>query len=275
MTNEPNNEPLAEEENPVPEHFSSADFGDIPPEGTKLQPVADPKKQKRRLILLLVLVLLFLAIIAFRICSRAFDFYDRECKKLLFDYRQGETVDELTEVENGKRAKNLAEQITDGVALRAVLLGFTEQGDVSQTISAMDYSRSAGNEKLEVQTGTVDWLFTAKDVFRRQAGGQCEQAKGSSWSSVQEEALPPLYDYCFAVSPHDQVKLESFGSFMTTVGSKGYVCEIWLMEQPGAGGTEYCTLYRYYQDDRLCAVRVLKSGSSLMEVYDIQSYTLN
>lgn len=264
---------MDEKNTPVPEHFSSADMIEqvgVLTEEDKLPPVIDEAKQKRRVVLLISLIAVTVLAAAFMICNRQFNYFDRTLKTLQFDYREGETVDEETEVPLAEKSLALARR-TEGqpVSLNAVKLCFSYSGTLSETVSVQDYRSDGTTETLDASTGTSGLMFPVKRHYRR-TGDVTEMQDGSKWVPAASDALPRLADLCFGAVSHDGITLACLDSYRTVIGTTAYICELWLVDCTQGDTVSHYTVYRYFSGDTLCGVRVLAGDSDTMDVYDIR-----
>ena len=241
----------------------------------KLEPIPDDEgRQKRKIRLFLILLIAAAMIGALLIINNTLNFYDVHMRRMQFDYREGELVSGQSPAEPGKKATEIAGEINGRqVSVQAEMLLYNSEGEASLTLSAYTYKYTSGSEELSYRTGTKDLLFTKSGTLRRDGTG-LQKKSGSSWEHTDDGNIMNLYGYCFAAADFGKNTVSPHESYYTEVGGKTYLCEIWLMaEELGSGGVRYNTLYRYYDGDRLAAVRVLKSDQELMEVYEIKDYS--
>ncbi len=259
---------------PAAEHFSSADIIEqvgVLTENDTLPPVIDEAKQKRRVVLLIVLIAIAVLAAAFMICNRQFSYFDRTLKTLQFDYRDGETIDEETEVPLAEQSLALARSMEgQPVSLTAVKLCFSYSGTLSETVSVQDYRSDGTTETLDTATGTAGLMFPVRRHYRR-TGDVTELRDGGKWVPAASDALPRLADLCFGAVSHDGVSLSCLDSYRTVIGTDAYICELWLMDCTQGDSVSHYTVYRYFSAGTLAAVRVLSGDSDTMDVYDLRN----
>ncbi|MBQ3941144.1 MAG: hypothetical protein II723_08525, partial [Oscillospiraceae bacterium] len=219
----------------------------------------------------IVLIVIAVLAAAFMICNRQFNYFDRTLKTLQFDYRDGETIDEETEVPLAEKSLALARSMEgQEVSLNAVKLCFSFSGMLSETVSVQDYRSDGTTETLDAATGTAGLMFPVRRHYRR-TGDVTELRDGSKWVPAASDALPRLADLCFGAVSHDGISLSCLDSYRTVIGTSAYICELWLMDCTQGDTVTHYTVYRYFSGDTLCAVRVLSGDSDTMDVYDLKS----
>ncbi len=232
--------------------------------------------RKRRLItvllILLILSLLFgTVLLIFRFCNP----YQRYLRRNPFDYRKGEISTELASGSENSIALAIAESIRDeSVSISAAKLEFTEEASLLPTVTFYDYQHLGQNTRVRIETATDNWMFTASlEALRKGDSGYIREK--DRWVSDNVVQIPNLYQYCFAVESSENNTISHYSTFLSTVDDVQYQCEIWLMmESKQNQRPVYYTLYRYYQEDKLRAVRVLPSDTTEILVYQIASYSL-
>ncbi len=253
--------------------FSSADLKDA-----DLLPLPSPHRHKKMLTVILVVVLiLLLLLMGYAIAAGNFTLYARTIKQIKFDYRQGEITDQPLEAVTKTTADVIMQQLGErDVAIEAVAMLFNENGTYTPTLTLYSYLHTAKEtaaDTLTMQTCAEYWFPTETTSLKQNADGQCyisTENEQNNWTETDSFHIPNLYDYCFATEETDGV--EHYASYHSRVGNTNYLCEIWLMEEESEEDTVYNTLYRYYDGDRLCALRLLPSYSTNMLVFDIVDY---
>lgn len=229
---------------------------------------AEQKKPVFRIITCIVAGLALLAGI-FLLCSNLFGLYDRTFKQLSFDYRDGETIGEvIAELPESRSIEDKTISIT------AARYSFDSAEQLDISASALEYSHNSTEDSLHEKIGVPNWLFS-QSYNLRQIGNFCEEKSLFRWKSTDEHFVPDLAAICFATESTDRAVIQFYDHYHSEVDGKNYQCEIWLMEEIVSGQTVYHTIYRYYDGDRLAAVRVVKSNSDFMDVYDIKSYSVS
>lgn len=231
--------------------------------------------RKRRLftvfLVLLTILLLFGAIVLiFHFCNP----YQRYLRRNPFDYRKGEISSDPFSNSNNSIARAIAESIDDqAVSISAAKLEYTPDMTLLPTVTFYDYQHLGQNSRVNIETAMDNWMFTASlDALSK--GNDCFVRDNDRWISDAVIQMPNLYQYCFAVESSENNTISYYHSFSSTVGETQYECEIWLMETKKNQHIVYDTLYRYYHNDTLCAVRVLPSDTTEMLIYQIASYSL-
>jgi|GEM_PF-3589385 len=281
MTEKRNPDPAAEETDKLPVQPVLPEMPvpqtDIPEEGfIPFSQEFGAQKQKRKRVLLLLLLGLAVLLGLFLLLSRTCSYYQRIMRHLQFDYRTGETINEELSAELGACANAAAAEISGkDIHLQANVYVFNSQSDISLNADRYDYTRSAaGNAELRVRSAASGSLFYKNARFEADADRNVWKISGGKREPSDDPEAALLYDYLFTAAETDRVSAVCYDSYYTTVGTERYVCEIWLMTVPLNGQDTFFTLYRYYQDNTLRAVRCLTSNSDLMFVYDITEYTL-
>lgn len=243
-------------ENGLPE-LQAPSEPELPEEGFVPYSSSDEAKAERRSkikmrifgILLLLTVIGFVAILI----GRRFNLYQKTMSSLAFDYREGEAdvPDDL--LTTGGCAKTLRQEIGDkAVSIQAVKYMFDDPSHLSDTVSVYSYVHTASSDEVIIKTGSSGWFMTKK----------------------QSMQMPLLFDLFFAAESGETVQVSCYDTYRAEVGGKHYVCEVWLLCDLSSGEPVYYTLYRYYDQGRLAAVRVLTGQDESMQIFDIQSYTL-
>lgn len=276
MTNElephGSNAPLETDENqPVLPKF------DFPPVDEVYAPLPDAvgsqAKQSGKLRLLLVLALIAALLGGLLVYNNHFAFYERTLRNLNFDYQNGETTSKSFPTKS-QYAQNIAKNLYGKtISLHTVMYAFDSAQTLQRTLTVYDYSVSPDSAEMTAKTGTTKWLFTDTQKMRMH-GSTVEEHKNGHWEEVEANQFPYFDLFFFATENTDQYSASLYDSYPTTVGSTLYHCEVWLIELYQGNSPIYYTLYRYYLNDKLTAVRMLNDRSDLMYVYDIQDYTI-
>ena len=246
------------------------------PSNEEFQPLPDAvgaELQKKKIPLFLLIPLIIAGILLlFFVYSKWFNFYQRSVWGLNFDYRCGEKAAELQQIEL-PIAKTLAESIpaNSSATIQATEYYFSSKGEISTDISKYTYTHSLASESVRIKTGTYGTFITSSTNLRRNADGNIEQKHGFKWEST-EETIQNLYAFFFGVESTDDYKLEYYETSTTQLETEPYDCEIWLMTRTTYNITTYYTIYRYYQNNQLKAVRILDNYNELMQIFDIKSY---
>ena len=263
---------IAEESNDqAPEHES-----DIPEDGfVPFQLELAEKKRRRKIRMLIILSVLAALLGILLIFGRLFNFYDRTMKHLRFDYRGGETIDNESIFMSYDTATEAEKSVQDKTLnLNANVYCFDDKANLSLVVSQYRYSRSEdGTAELKVKLGAKGGILTKTNRFRTNAEGQVLEIRNGKESISADTATALLYDYFFSTEDHGNINLQCTDAYRTVVGEKTYECEVWLMSVTRGAGKSYYTIYRYYDDQKLAAVRVIDSADDLMMVYDITEYT--
>lgn len=237
----------------------------------------DKEERKRAVKRILLILLIVTAVLAtlFLIFGKNFNFYRRGMRNLEFDYRDGEGVQREDTQNGGEYSLALAGRYATGkVRIEAYSYGIdTESGETLDYLSEFDYLGTASEETLTEKSCSSDMYLSSESKFRKDAEtGEVGQKRGGKYETSADLYFPGLRDFCVSASSRGRSKLSFHESYDTTVGANSYTCEVWLLEDD-TGAPVYYTLYRYFSAGELCAVRVLRSDSTLMEIYDIREIT--
>lgn len=206
--------------------------------------------------------------LAVLLIGRNFNFYRTTLNTLQFDYRGGESTASDWTLDNGACAEAVSAEIgRQQVTLDAVLYLFDADSALIGGVSAYHNVHNVNEDVLTARSGSSKWFFTKKTELR------VPLSNGAA-PVTEEYRKPLLYELMFGTESHDAYWFECYDSMRASVGTKQYICEIWLMEDDSLAEPSYYTLYRYYLDGRLAGLRVLNDSDAVMEVYDIQSYTV-
>ena len=236
-------------------------------------------KQSRSFVkftVLLILGLLVAAGVIVIIFGRTFNFYQTVIGSLSFDYRDGEMAGDPIEDEYESYAALLADQCR-GKQLNATIVHyqFDDQRNLDSVVTKYEYAYNVNEVRADIKRGTAKWYGAKEQTVRRTNVNGYEILKGNEWQSTPDAYIPPLYTYLFEVGETESRKFDWYASLDSVVNGKLYTCEIWLLTDNSGSETVYLTLYRYYQGDRLCGVRVLNNIDTSTQVYDVQSYTIS
>lgn len=250
----------------VPVSFSSSALA----EG-ELLPLPSPHRKKKLLLTILVILGTFLVLLfGFILVSRYASLYARTVRNLGFDYRQGEQSSDSLLSNDTSVAVEIASQLQgESVSIDAVTMLFDENGGYTPTLTLYDYHRNDAESTLMMKTCAAFWL-PVESTELKQTGDVCYTKSGGDWVQDDSLQIPDLYAYCFSVDEDDGFSL--YQRYSSTVDDDVYLCELWLMEDRSGDETIYNTLYRYYDGDTLCGVRLLPSYSTDMLVFDIREY---
>lgn len=226
-------------------------------------------------VILIILSALFILMLVFILAARHNNFFRKTVNSLSFDYRNGEAADEISSDDPGQYSRRLSEQMNGNqFTADANVYTFDEKGGMFAEISNYNYTKNSAEQILQVRSGTEKSVFT-DCLTLRSNGSLTERKKGSNWVQTTDEYIPPLCDYFFETQSHGNILLNCHDAFDTIIGSTNYHCEIWLMQEGTDSNAVYFTLYRYFDGSKLAGVRVLASTDTLMDVYDIQSYSFS
>ncbi len=227
----------------------------------------------RKAVFLIVLLLLTVIGVIVILTGRTHNLYHETISALQFDYRNGEQTSAPDETANGTDAAELAQNSKDmRVKIAAYLYEFDEDEKLSQTVAQYQYDYTANEEQSLVRVGTSRWFGTGETHCRHKYREGYEYEKGSKWIASNDAYFPPLYAYCFGIKSGNGIKYDLYQSYRSYVNNSTYDCEIWLMTDETGAEPLYLTLYRYYQNGQLAAVRVLNNLDARMQVYDIRNY---
>ncbi len=268
MENDPKKIAAQTEDAPAP----VAEFSSAALTGAELLPLPSPHRHKKKLLVLLCIVLvLLMAVTGYSAAAAHLTLYARTQKHLAFDYRNGEIcTNPLPEGGESKAAAVKNQLNGDAVHISATAMLFTEEGRYNETLTLYDYSHTPQGAELTMETCAAYRFGTEKTQLRQTAGGITEAFADGTWQADASLQIPDLYSYFFA--DEETKGMELFESHHSTVGSRTYLCEIWLMEEQQGDTIVYNTLYRYYFGDTLAAVRLLPSYSKNMLVFDVGGY---
>lgn len=233
------------------------------------------KRLGRKAVILIVLAALLVLVPVFVFTARRLNFFHKTINQLAFDYREGETADENHAEQFGGYSLKISEQMKDKqVSVSAVTYSFNDKGGMFTDVASYDYTKNGAESVLDVCIGSEKSLFSKKMTLRNN-GSRTEMKKGSGWEADNDAYVPPLSDFFFGTKNHGDISFECCDGYETVVGKTNYNCEIWLMQAGSDSNAEYYTLYRYFDGGKLAAVRVLVSTDTLMDVYDIRSYSFS
>ncbi len=240
-----------------------------------LLPIA-PKKHSLRVRILMILLVLTMCLTIYLLGTFPFCFYRRAVKSLHFDYRASETVgSEITS--ETTIAETIAGNLqNDVMTMTASQYLFSMDGTIGSEIAEYTYTHAEGDDIAKLKIGTDGSFFTTRETIQRSANGAEIKEKGE-WVSTGA-AFPNLYIYCFGVAPTSRYTMDFMQSYNTKVGNEDYVCEIWLSSETDPQGTTlYHTLYRYYQNGKLSALRMIETDGTIseMQVFDIKEYSIS
>ena len=223
-----------------------------------------------------VLCVLTVAGILVTVIGRKHNFYQKTISELHFDYQDGETVLDTVDESYESCAVALSRKL-HGRQVRSNVIRYEFNADqkLSNTLTQLDYSYNANEIQTTVKQGTASWFGGQEETLRYTAANGYERAKGDEWVADENAFIPPLYTYLYSVGETGGATFEWYQSVNTSINGKPYLCEIWLMSQTSDDTPLYLTLYRYYQDGKLCGVRVLNNIDTQMQVYDVQSYSIS
>lgn len=212
-----------------------------------------------------VLAVLGLAVL---LIGRNFNFYRKTLNTLQFDYRGGESTTSDWTLDKGACAEALSAEIgRQQVTVDAVLYLFGGDSELLGGVSAYHNVHNVNEDVLTARSGSSKWFFTKKTELR-------VGLKNGNAPVTEDYRKPLLYEMLFGTESHDAYWFECYDTMRASVGTKQYICEIWLMEDDSLAAPSYYTLYRYYLGDKLAGLRVLNDKDEVMEVYDIQDYTI-
>lgn len=269
MENNSTERKLQTEESPAPvAEFSSAALG----EG-ELLPLPSPHRHKTKLLaVLVILAVLLVGVMGYTAAAARLTLYARTEKNMAFDYRSGENCTDPLPGKAESMITAVREKLQgDTVHITATAMLFTEEGRYNETLTLYDYTHTPDGAELTMETCAAYRFGTEKTQLRQTAKGTAEVFADGAWQADASLQIPDLYSYFFA--DEETEGMELFERHYSTVGTKSYLCEIWLMEEKQGDITVYNTLYRYYLEDTLAAVRLLPSYSQNMLVFDITGYT--
>lgn len=255
--------------------FSSSDIQEA-----DLLPLPSPHRHKKLLVIILVIIFcLLLLVMGYSVAAKHFTLYARTMQQLQFDYRLGEItdapLDDDTASTMADHIKTQLDATSKGVRIQATAMLFNENGTYTPTLTLYDYYHgldAAATDTITMQTCVEYWFPTEATDLMQTADGLCMVKSDGEWVETDELHILDLYDYCFAAS--EDSNIEHYASYYSEVGNVRYLCEIWLMEEASSEGTVYNTIYRYYNGNKLCAVRLLPSYSTNMLVFDITDYCM-
>lgn len=229
----------------------------------------------RKVTILVLLILLALVGVIVIVFGKTFNFYQKTIGTLSFDYRNGEAVSDPIEDVTVSYAAELAERCRSSqVNATIVHYQFDEQENLSDTVTRYEYAYNVNEARARIEKGTASWYGAKEQTVRKTANGY-EVQEGGRWVESSNAYLPPLFTYLFEVGETANRKFEWYQSVDSTVNGKIYNCEIWLLTDTSSGEPVYLTLYRYYQGEKLCAVRILNNLDTTTQVYDVQSYSIS
>lgn len=237
---------------------------------------AADKKQKRKIVLLLILILLSAAGFVFAYLAKTQNFYQKTLMSLKFNYLDGEIEGETDEYSEGDLSAALSDQCRGKqIQAEAVLYTFNEEGALFDSLSAYSYSYTPQEQMLSICSGTSGWLSKRKSQMRLTTENGFEIKEKDSWHQQLEGSMPLLYDLFFETKSDDSKQFQFRGAQKSTIEKKPYTLEVWTLCDKSTGKTIYYTMYRYFSGMTLAGVRVLSSENKLMDVYDIQSYSIS
>ena len=237
---------------------------------------AADKKQKRKIVLLVILLVLAIAGFVFAFLAKTQNFYQRTLSSLKFNYLDGEIEGEVDEFSEGELSVALSDQCRGKqVQAEAVLYTFNEEAALLNSLSTYSYSYTPQEQQLNICSGASGWFSKKKSQMRLTAENGFEMKEKGSWTPQQEGSMPLLYDFFFETKSDENKQFQFRGAEKTFIESKPYTLEVWTLCDKSTGKNVYYTLYRYFAGMSLAGVRVLSSEDKLMDVYDVQSYSIS
>ena len=232
---------------------------------------------KRRLRLLIPLILLGLTAVVTGtlLLLMKFNRYHTVMKNLKFDYRTEETPGSRDGIEPGALSVAAASQIgTQPVRVKTAAYLLDDNGKTDNTVLEYTYLSSMGLTQLKTVSSAVSSIRSKTTEIRTKSSG-IETLEDGHWKASEKGYIPPLFDYFFEVHSHDNMTIGCYDTYATTVGSKEYVCEVWLIDERIGESVQYDTVYRYFDGDTLAGVIILRDSDEWKEVFDIQSVEIN
>lgn len=206
--------------------------------------------------------------LAVLLIGRSFNLYHTVMDTLQFDYRDGEELTEDETLEFGACAAALSEQIgRQQITVDSYMYLFEEDSTLVDAVSEYHDVHNVNEDVLTARSGSKDWAFSQKFEIRL-------TLKNGNPPVTEEYRKPLLCELMFGTDSHDAYVFECYDTLRSSVNDKPYICEIWLLADYSLETPSYYTLYRYYQDGRLAGLRVLNDSDAVMEVYDIQNYSI-
>ena len=234
------------------------------------------KKQKRKVVLLLVLLFLAVAGFVFTFLAKTQNFYQRTLMSLKFNYLEGEIEGDVDEFSEGDLSAALSDQCRGRqIQAEAVLYTFNEEGALLNSLSTYSYSYTPQEQLLNTCSGASGWFSKKKSQMRLTAENGFEIMEKGAWKQQQEGSMTLLYDFFFETKSDENKQFQFRQSQKAVIEKKPYTLEVWTLCDKSTGKSIYYTLYRYFSGMTLAGVRVLSSEDKLMDVYDIQSYTVS
>ena len=142
-----------------------------------------------------------------------------------------------------------------------------EKAVLMDAVSEVSYLHSSDTDLMTIKAGSKRWLFPNKTEIKL-------PLKEGYPPITQEYNKPLLSELMFGTASHGAYYFEVYDAYRSSVNGQQYICEVWLLADASLSEPSYYTLYRYYQDEKLAGLRVMSDRDSVMEVYDIKSYTI-
>ncbi len=258
----------------VPEQPEQPEEGFVPYAAEAASEEQDRKKHRRKILIPVLLLVLIAVITGILLLLTRLNRYHSVMKKLEFDYRKAEIPGSSEGVTPGEHSIRLAEQLKQQpVEVKAVSYRMDENGKVDSTVSEYEYLSSMGLTELKTVYSASSSIRSKKKDVRLKSDGY-EKLVDDDWKPAENEYIPPLRDYFFGITSHDNIAIGCYDSYPTSVGDRSYSCEVWLMDEHFGDTVQYDTVYRYYDGDRLAGVIILRDSEEWKEVFDIRSYNI-
>lgn len=233
------------------------------------------KKRKLRLLIPLILLGIIAAVTGTLLLMMKFNRYHSVMNNLKFDYRTEETPGSRDGIEPGARSIALAAQIgSQPVRVKTAAYLLDDSGKTDNTVLEYTYLSSMGLTQLKTVSTAASSIRSKTTEIRSKSSG-IETLEDGHWKDAEKGYIPPLFDYFFEVHSHDNMTIGCYDTYATTVGSKAYICEVWLIDERIGNSVQYDTVYRYYDGDTLAGVIILRDSDEWKEVFDIQSVEIN
>lgn len=229
----------------------------------------------RKVVFALILVLLIVVGVIVIAFGRKFNFYHETIDTLKFDYRNGEVTGEPYKNPAQSYAVQLAELAhSKQINATVVHYQFNEQKQLDPAVTKYHYAFNVNEIRADIKKGTKDWYGAKEQTIHRTDTNGYEIMKGGKWVEDDKAYIPPLYTYLFEIGETATRKFEWHQAYDSVVNGRLYTCEIWLLTDTSSGEPVYLTIYRYYQNGTLSAVRIANQFDMTLQVYDVQSYSM-
>ena len=143
-------------------------------------------------LVLIILILLLVFLFGGSLLARQYNYYHAVLSTLQFDYREGEAVYSESIDQPGAKAVALSEEIGNRpVRVNAAMYMFDLNQKLQNIMTEYEYSHSAGEDILKIQTGSENALFMKKFTYRASSEGYQKQS-GSGWKDDPNAYVPNL-----------------------------------------------------------------------------------